>query len=36
MKHCEKMAESTAKSVKEERARCMRSARREMKKLGMK
>jgi len=36
MKHCEKMAESTAKSVKEERQRCMRSARREMKKLGMK
>jgi len=36
LKHCEKMAESTAKSVKEERARCMRSARSEMKKLGMK
>ena len=36
LKHCEKMAESSAKSVKEERARCMRSARREMKKLGMK
>jgi len=35
IKHCELMAESTAKSVKEERARCMRSARREMKKLGM-
>jgi hypothetical protein len=36
MKHCELMAESSAKSVKEERARCMRSVRREMKKLGMK
>ena len=36
IKHCDLMAESSAKSVKEERARCMRSARREMKKLGMK
>jgi len=36
LKHCETMAESSAKSVKEERARCMRAARREMKKLGMK
>jgi len=36
IKHCEKMAKSTAKSVKEERARCMRSARREMKKQGVK
>jgi len=36
LKHCELMAESSAKSVKEERARCMRAARREMKKLGMK
>ena len=35
MKHCELMAESTAKSVKEERQRCMRAARREAKKLGM-
>jgi hypothetical protein len=36
IKHCDLMAKSSAKSVKEERARCMRSVRREMKKLGMK
>lgn len=34
--HLDKMAKSSAKSVKEERARCMRAARREMKKIGMK
>lgn len=36
MRHCELMAESSAKTVKEERARCMRAARSEAKKIGLK
>ncbi len=35
-KHLDKMAESTAKSVKDERRKCMRSARAEAKDLGLK
>lgn len=36
LKHCELMAGSSAKSVKDERARCLRSAKQEAKKLGLK
>ena len=36
IKHCDLMAESSAKSVKQERARCLRSAKSEAKMLGLK
>lgn len=36
LKHCEKMGESSAKSVKQERARCLKSAKPEAKRLGIK